>query len=278
MKNLNVLIPPTAEITGVEVTESEPLVLGQDYRVYPAQPAGPSPLTSTPPTPDPRPLTPASVPPDPAVYSRDGDFPGKLTETVASGSKSGYRIAGVMVYPVQYNPVTGRLVLYTRLSLKISYKEDAFAAKTITPAQADLFGQDVASLVVNSDKVKSFAPEIRAMDGEVDYAIVTPASLASAWQPLIDLRRTQGLNCVVMPTESIYAHYTGLDNQAKIRAFITDYWQNKGLKWVILGGDHGLVPTRTAIFPIRPTMSRPTSTMPTLTGPGIPTTTACTAK
>jgi hypothetical protein len=242
VKNLNVLIPPTAEITDVEIVESTPVVIGESYRVYPAQPARPL-------TPDPRPLTPAFVLPDPAVYSRDSDFPGKLTETVASGSKSGYRIAGVMVYPVQYNPVTGRLVLYTRLTLRVSYRENAFAAKTLTPAQADLFGADVAALVVNSEKVKSFAPQTRAVDGEVDYAIITPATLVSAWQPLIDLRRTQGLNCVVMPTESIYAHYTGLDNQAKIRAFITDYWQNKGLKWVILGGDHGLVPTRYGYLP-----------------------------
>jgi hypothetical protein len=48
VKNLNVLIPPTAEITDVEIVESTPVVLGESYRIYPAQP---------PPAPNPRPPT-----------------------------------------------------------------------------------------------------------------------------------------------------------------------------------------------------------------------------
>jgi len=248
MKNLNLLIPATAEIRKVEVVASEHVVLQGTYRIYPAQPARP--LTTT--TNDERrtmneerPLT----PPDPAVYSRDNDFPGKLAEPVASGSKSGYRIAGVIVYPLQYNPKSGRLTLYTRLNLKITYDEDVHSARVLTRSQTDVFGPDVASLVVNPDKAKSFAPLTRAIDAEVDYAIITPASLTSAWQPLLTLRQSQGLNAIVMPVESIYAHYTGDDNPAQIRAFIQDYFSNKGLKWVILGGDSALVPPRYGYLP-----------------------------
>jgi hypothetical protein len=237
MTNLNLLIPPTAEIRKVEVMESEKTLLGDGYRIYPTQPA--------------RPLTAAELPFEQpgAVYQHSADYPGRLVEPVASGSKSGYRIAGVIVYPLQYNPVTGSLTLYTRLNLRITYDENAYSSKVITPAQADLFGPDVASLVVNPGKVRSFAPVTRALDGEVDYAIITPASLVPAWQPLLDLRRTQGLNCVAMPVESIYAQYAGVDNPEKIRAFIKDYWQNRGLKWVVLGGDHDLVPTRYGYLP-----------------------------
>ncbi len=270
MKNLNLLIPPTAEIRKVEVVASEHIVLPDAYRIYPAQPARPLGENSKleirnskselgfrtsdlglPVSGDPRPLAPdpGLTPPDPALYSRDNDFPGKLVELVTSGSKSGYRIAGVIVYPLQYNPVSGRLTLYTRLVLKITYDENVYSANVLTRSQADLFGQDVASLVANPDKVKSFAPLTRAIDDEVDYAIVTPASLAPPWQPLLTLRQSQGLNAIVMPVETIAARYAGIDLPAQIRAFIQDYFNNKGLKWVILGGDSGLVPPRYGYLP-----------------------------
>jgi len=239
LKSLNLLIPPDAEITGVEVVSSENVVVPGTFRVYPAQPARPL-------------LEGHEVPflgPDDAVYQRNGDYPGRLVDFTRSGSKSGYRIAGLFVYPVQYNPVSGRLALYTHLNLEVSYQEKAHPVLGITQSQAELFSQDVASIVVNPEQVKSFAPRTRALDGAVDYAIITPASLVSAWQPLLTLRRSQGLNAIVMPVETIYVHYTGTDNPAKIRAFITDYWRNQGLKWVILGGDHGLVPTRYGYLP-----------------------------
>lgn len=237
--NLSILIPATAEIRSVEVTSSEKTILDGTYRIYPAQP--------------PRPLLEGyELPfqePDAAVYERDADYPGKLVEFVPSGSKSGYRIAGILAYPLQYNPKTGKLAFYTRLNLRIGYDEGARPAPTLTPAQAELFGPDVSSLVVNSDDLKRFAPVTRSLDGEKDYAIITPASLVSAWSPLLDLRRRQGLNAMVMPVETIYARYSGTDNPTKIRAFIQDYFTNHGLKWVLLGGDHGLVPTRYGYLP-----------------------------
>jgi hypothetical protein len=237
--NLNLLIPPDAEITGVEVLSSEHLDIPGDYRVYPAQPVRPL-------------LDGVEVPflaPDAHVYQRNQDYPGRLVEFTPSGSKSGYRIAGITVYPVQYNPAASRLTLYTRLELKVAYQEKTHPVLSITRSQAELFGRDVASIIVNPDKVKTFAPQTREADGAVDYCIITPASLVASWQPLLTLRQSQGLNAIAMPVETIYARYTGTDNPAKIRAFITDYWQNQGLKWVVLGGDHGLVPTRYGYLP-----------------------------
>jgi hypothetical protein len=50
----------------------------------------------------------------------------------------------------------------------------------------------------------------------------------------------------VVKTESIYSIYPGRDNQEKIRNCIIDYWQNHGLKWVLVGGDAEVVPVRLA--------------------------------
>ncbi|MEO0107770.1 MAG: C25 family cysteine peptidase, partial [candidate division WOR-3 bacterium] len=231
---LNVLIPPTAEIRSVEVMSSCQTVLKGNYQVFPCQP----------PIPVGKEVCPEFVPPDPTIYSSGAPYPGSVVEAVPSGSQCGYRIAGILVHPLQYNPLKGTLTFYTRVELSIKWDEGRHDQQVISPAQAKLFGDKIRSILINPNDISRFAPRVMAQGEEVDYVIITPARLAPAWSPLIELRRRQGMNAIIMPVESIYENYLGSDKAAQVREFIRDYWRNRGLRWVVLGGQHDLLPVR----------------------------------
>ena len=57
--------------------------------------------------------------PDPAIYGSDALFPSSRVEYLGDGYLGGYRIASVAVYPLQYSPGSGRLVLATDVSVEL---------------------------------------------------------------------------------------------------------------------------------------------------------------
>jgi len=232
-----VLIPPDAEITGVEVVSSVQQDLAGSYRILPAQ--KPAPLAALP--------LPGFVMPDPKTYQSAAPYPEQTVAFVRSGCLGGYRLAGVNVMPVQYVPATGKLTLTTRLNLKIAYQEQVHPVLAVTPSQSSLLGAEARALVLNPEKVASWAPRTtQALDGdEVDMIVITSRSLCASFQPFADWKTKKGYKTLILGTDSVYARYTGADDQTRIRNCITDYWQNHGLKYVLLGGDAGTVPDRT---------------------------------
>jgi hypothetical protein len=231
------LIPPDAEVTGVEVVSREQQDLAGNYRILPAQ--KPSPLAALP--------QPEFVKPDPKTYQSAAPYPGQTAAIVQSGCMGGYRLAGVNVVPLQYVPTSGKLTLTTRLTLKIAYQAQVHQVLSVTPSQSAMLGAEARALVLNPDKVASWAPRTtQALDGnEVDMIVITSRSLCASFRPFADWKTKKGYKTLILGTDSVYTHYSGTDNQTKIRNCITDYWQNHGLKYVLLGGDAGTVPDRT---------------------------------
>ncbi len=233
---VNMLIPPTATATEIRVTPLDPYEIPGTYRIHPVQ--TPVPVSSS--------TTPPFIPPDPSTYSAKTPYPDKLVDWVHTGTKSEFRICGFVLHPLSYVPATGKLTLYRRLRVEVNYEEQDIVPKPLTPSQQKVFGRDVAQLVVNPEDLTAFAPPVRVADGpEVDYAIITPSAQSTWFSPLVDWRNKKGYNTQVFTTEWISANYpSGRDLQEKIRMFIIDYYNNRGLKWVLLAGDNAQVPGR----------------------------------
>jgi len=233
--NLYFVIPPKAEITNVEIITEEKEELPGIYLPYPCQTVRPFSTNKTP----------AFIPPDPIIYSSRSPYPAEIFNTVPSGCLAGFRIAGLNIYPIQYTGTTKRLVLYKRLRLNIYYEDNVHQPIKLSNRQIELFNSEVKNLVSNPEMVDVFSPQAQNLRGnEVDYLIVTGPSLKANWDALVNWKTKKGIKTKVIGTDSIYAQYPGRDNQEKIRNCIKDYWQNKGLKYVLLGGDDFIVPDR----------------------------------
>ena len=92
-------------------------------------------------------------------------------------------------------------------------------------------------------------PLMESTDGNessrLDYLIVTSSDLKDAFVPLKEWKTTKGVKAEIITVEDIYSKYTtGTTNQEKIKYCLLDYYQNKGLKWVLLGGDVDVVPSQ----------------------------------
>ncbi len=229
------LIPPTAEITEVEIVSQRSIILPGTYLPHPAQPVRPLSWQKEIPF----------VQPDPAIYASGLPYPPEIVNPVTSGCLAGYRIAGVIIHPVQYLPATKQLKVYTEINLNILYEENEHESISLTIAQQELFGKEVAQLIANPEAIDRWAPSVRQLrNGEIDYVIITSSALVSNWNAFKNWKLKKGINTVVVRTDSIYSTYSGRDNQEKIRNFIKDWWQNRGLKYVLLGGDDMIVPDR----------------------------------
>lgn len=124
-----VVIPPSATVEKVEVADLDQEVLPGSFMLHPVQ----TPSTFSRPAPP-------FVGPDPAYYNSTKALPGHYLEEAGTGTKSGFRIGAVRLYPVQYVPA-GKQVLYARrIVLKITYQEGTFAPQASSPGQIQTLG------------------------------------------------------------------------------------------------------------------------------------------
>ncbi|MCX6825717.1 MAG: C25 family cysteine peptidase, partial [candidate division Zixibacteria bacterium] len=75
------------------------------------------------------------------------------------------------------------------------------------------------------------------------YIIITTPNLASSFKPLIDLRNATDLPAAMALTDSISAHYDGIDQNEKIRNYLKDVWQAGG-QYILIGGNEINMPAR----------------------------------
>lgn len=237
----NVLIPAGAELTSITVKRVERTELGQGLSLYPVQP--------------PRPAD-ADVPftrPNPAVYSSGAVYPASPLVQVPAGSKAGFRIAGFMFCPFEYRAASGSLTLLSRVELEVSYRENAVAAPVLTVRQREQAQRGVEAIVVNRKDVARMAPPAAEKDAaEIDAIIVTSTAMKPTFETLRSYYMRKGYFTVIMPTESIYARYTGYDNAEKVRNMLKEKFAQNGLKYVVLGGDVQICPFRAGYLEYSP--------------------------
>jgi hypothetical protein len=230
---LQVVIPAGAEVTSLEITDLREEPVPGTYTVRPAQHAAP--FTDNAPQF-------SFVEPDPAYYSKDASFPGQPAEFVDAGSKSGYRLASFLVYPVRYNPARRSLSLVTKLTIKVNYADHKVSVPHYTDMQIAMAGSQVSRLVLNPGDVSRFAPPRRTRSfasallpaGDYEHVIITTGTYVDSLIPLRDWRTRQGWRSTIMTVEQIAASYPGVDTAERMRNFIKDADTTWGTMFVFI--------------------------------------------
>ncbi len=234
MATYQVLVPASANVTSIIIENSEQVDLPGVYNVMPVT--------------EPQPLSVSDnklkFHPNTDVYSMTTAYPGKLVDFSATGSKSGYRICGFSLYPLQYIPSEGKLTLYKNITVKISYEENVVQPISLTNMQKDIFEREIRTMVINPQDIPFFAPQERRPPNQVNYLLITTDAFVSYFQPLVDWRTKQGFKGEILTVNTISSTYPGRDVAEKIRNAIIYYYQNRGLIFVVLGGDYQYVPKR----------------------------------
>ncbi len=226
------------------------------YNVYPSQPSVPlSRLGNVP-----------FVPGREEIYALDEKYPAAPVEYIRTGTIRGHDIALLKVYPLQIVPAKGEVWLTTAMRIEIWCRRPLRPpARRADARDADL----IRSLVVNPDDVPPAPALLSPTDpNDVRYLIITDTAFVDEFQPLADWRTRCGVPAEIITTATIYATYPGFDEQKKIQNCIRDYMLNKGLLYVLLGGDDDFVPDRDCY--VRVESEEPLSSSAEYTEPQMP--------
>jgi len=83
--------------------------------------------------------------------------------------------------------------------------------------------------------------------GLCEYVVITTSDLVTNFESLVEQKEADGLTAEIVTIEHIEAEYTGSesgDMADQIRGFIADAYENRGTRWVLLGGDSEIIPPR----------------------------------
>ncbi|MEW5925478.1 MAG: C25 family cysteine peptidase, partial [Candidatus Zixiibacteriota bacterium] len=158
------------------------------------------------------------------------------------------------VYDIQYTYLDGeKYAVVSILPVTISEDNEMIFVKSLYMDT----GADIESIKDRSDIIENlsvYGPLSPAnsvnrgssMSGVplgFDYVIITDQSLVAVFNELAGYKTSCGYSSAVVTVDSIIQNYSGLDNAAKIRNYLKDFYASGG-RYVLLGGDEVLVPAR----------------------------------
>jgi hypothetical protein len=113
VKHLHIAIPEDKTVASIEILNIQQQELSGTYNILPVQ------LSPIPGEPEP-----VFVDPDQNIYGTDALYPTEYIYNSTSGFMSGVHIAGLLYYPLQYNPVSQKLFLTTHLEYRLVYANE----------------------------------------------------------------------------------------------------------------------------------------------------------
>ncbi len=196
-----ILVPAGTEVS-MRITPGEPLVF-DDMDIPPLQ----------------RPSAdfPGSVPPpfeiDDVAYETDEDFPGVLARTGPVLNVRGQDMLIVDLYPLQYNPVTGELRVYSDLSVDLQFEGEILGIpkrlenpvfkkawqRLALNAEEVLAAQDETG-VNEPDDGSAPMPDGNGVNGGCDYLIICHPSFVNEANTLAAWKRLSGFRTKVVTT------------------------------------------------------------------------------
>ncbi|MDA3884764.1 MAG: C25 family cysteine peptidase [Candidatus Delongbacteria bacterium] len=167
-------------------------------------------------------------------------YPQNNVKYAGTSKLSTYTIFNFLVAPFEYDVKAKKLYEIQDIALEITYDLEKDISSVKKWDDGDFY-EVVKNIVVNSDEVPAPVKRVGSKE-DVKHLIITNLSMKSTFQALSDHRIENGLTSEVITLSTIQSNYFGSTTQLKIKNCIKDYYENKGLKWVVIGGDDLIVP------------------------------------
>lgn len=158
----------------------------------------------------------------------------------------GYSFASFNITPFVYDAVLKELSFISEMTITI--RQVTANRQYNNKSRKTIDKEDILNKVINPQDFSRFYSNISlrttSLSDNVEFLIVTTNDLAESFKSLIAWKIQKGIRSEIITTDDIYTSYDGNTQQLKIKNCLLDYYQNKGLKWVLLGGDDTLVPVQ----------------------------------
>lgn len=173
-------------------------------------------------------------------YNINEFYPGKLAELQQPYILRDYRGQTITVYPFQYNPVTKVLRVYNDLKVKVSRQGISNVNRIIRNKSINKIDKEYSTIYKNHFLNNSSGnSKYTIVNEQGKMLIICPELFIPSMQAFVNWKNISGI-----PTEIVSVATAGSTNTA-IKNYISNYYTNNGLTFVILVGDVAQLPTFT---------------------------------
>jgi hypothetical protein len=231
LKSIRVLVPNGSELLDYQI-ETEEEIVGEDIILTKAPILIPTKFSS---------------PRENAESEFNGVFPGKPVEYEITMIQCGITCFSFTVSPFRYDGHKRKLTFIKRIKLRVNYRICEENKSIVRQDEAVI--QALKKRFVNQEDLERFYPPstmsvLKSANERIDYLIVTSEEFKSEFRSLLEWKTRKGLAVDIVTMEEIAEKYSDATIQLKIKRCLKDYYQNNALQWVLLAGDHDIVPVQ----------------------------------
>ncbi len=232
--SVSLLLPPGEKAENIEIIPSDKITLDGQFNIYPQQHSQPISKGKS-----------GIFVKNEQLYKTDAVYPAAKSGVLSTHFLNGHSFALSTFTPVEYNPVTGELAVYQKVTVRITTSSDMKSQGALKNLkQPDNVLKKIKDLDQNAGMNLNLYSAEKPKADPYDYLIITADAYKRNFDTLINFYNGRGIKTQLISTTTIYTTMTGADNQEKIRNYIIQEYQNSGIEFVLLAGDVELVPAR----------------------------------
>ena len=181
---------------------------------------------------------------DEQFYAQDRFYPEDLAKEVEIGEIRGHRFATVEISPVTYNPASGTVRLYSRVTVQVVLSgSDRVKTETMLSRYASApFEEMCQDLLVNYSSYENLLKGLPTLP--IGYLLIVHTDFQAQAAPLAEWKQKKGFHVTVATTTQTGTTTTSIKNYIS-QAYST--WPIPPT-YVLFFGDVGWIPTYTGTF------------------------------
>ncbi|MEI7594820.1 MAG: C25 family cysteine peptidase [Bacteroidota bacterium] len=166
-----------------------------------------------------------------ASYLKDEFFPGKLAELRNPYTFRDFSGQTAVIYPFQYNPVKKILRVYTKIKISIMASPSKKGIAK-SPSKIDKEFSDIYKRHFLNYSTTRYSPTSE----EGNMLIISYGSFMPSMEAFLNWKKQIGIATEIIDVSTI-------GNAAAIKSYVANYYNTKGLKYLLLVGDAAQVPS-----------------------------------
>ncbi|MBK7761938.1 MAG: T9SS type A sorting domain-containing protein [Bacteroidetes bacterium] len=175
------------------------------------------------------------------LYKKDVFFPKMNAELNTPYIVRDFRGQTLFLYPVQYNPITRIMRVYSRMKVKVIYEGLADENILSSNSKPDMVVEEFDGMYKNRFiNYKTLGTRYSPMIEQGSLAIFTPGKYLNEILPFVQWKEMKGIKTYVVNTDTLSG---GVDTLT-IKNLAKYYYQTKQIAYLLIVGDYADIPSR----------------------------------
>ncbi|RMH71782.1 MAG: T9SS C-terminal target domain-containing protein [Gemmatimonadetes bacterium] len=175
------------------------------------------------------------------IYNTDAFYPAEIARVQSPQIMRDIRYAPLQIFPIQVNPMTQEVRIYTELEIEIRTRgtNGVNAKTTYSAAPSPAFEKIYQNRFVNYESIKPYLfPHMRVAPEGLNLLIISPDALAGALAPYVEWKNKKGIRTYVAPFSE-----TG-SSRNQIKTYIQNLYDNPDTRpeYLLFIGDANVFP------------------------------------